>query len=81
MADDRRKGSEALIEVLRSEGVTTIFGNPGTTELPLIDALAAVPDIPDVPGLPDSRAAGMAGVYAQATGQPTLPQLPTSQGR
>ena len=67
MADDRRKGSEVLIEVLRSEGVTHNFGNPGTTELPMIDALAAVPDIHYVLGLQNSTVVGMADGYAQAT--------------
>ena len=33
-------GRDVLLEVLRTEGVTHIFGNPGSTELPLIDALA-----------------------------------------
>lgn len=40
-----RRGAAVVLEVLRSEGVRYIFGNPGTTELPLIDALAAVPEI------------------------------------
>ena len=34
-------GKTALLELLRQEGVRMIFGNPGTTELPLMDALAA----------------------------------------
>ena len=41
----RRRGADLLVEVLRSEGVRYIFGNPGTTELPLIDALTEAPDI------------------------------------
>ena len=72
MSDDRRKGSEVLIEVLRSEGVTHIFGNPGTTELPMIDALAAVSDIHYVLGLQESTVVGMADGYAQATGRPAF---------
>ena len=35
-------GRSVLLEVLRSEGVTHCFGNPGTTELPFVDALADV---------------------------------------
>jgi hypothetical protein len=42
---DQRRGAEVLLEVLRSEGARYIFGNPGTTELPLIDALVGAPDI------------------------------------
>ena len=33
-------GKTALLELLKQEGVEIIFGNPGTTELPLMDALA-----------------------------------------
>ena len=36
---DRRRGAALLLEVLRSEGVQYVFGNPGTTDLPFIDAL------------------------------------------
>ena len=80
MTDDRRKGSEVLIEVLRSEGVTHIFGNPGTTELPMIDALAAVPDIHYVLGLQESTVVGMADGYAQATGRPAFLNVHTAAG-
>jgi benzoylformate decarboxylase len=38
-----RRGADVLLEVLRSEGVEYIFGNRGTTELPLMDALLATP--------------------------------------
>jgi hypothetical protein len=37
----RRRGAAVLLEVLRSEGAQYVFGNPGTTELPLIDALVS----------------------------------------
>jgi benzoylformate decarboxylase len=37
-----RRGADVLLEVLRSEGVRYVFGNPGTTELPVIDALVDV---------------------------------------
>jgi len=33
-------GRSAFIELLKSEGVTRLFGNPGTTELPIMHALA-----------------------------------------
>jgi benzoylformate decarboxylase len=80
MIDDRRKGSEVLIEVLRSEGVTHIFGNPGTTELPMIDALAPVSDIHYVLGLQESTVVGMADGYAQATGRPAFLNVHTAAG-
>lgn len=80
MDDTRRKGSDVLIDVLRSEGVTHIFGNPGTTELPMIDALATVSDIHYVLGLQESTVVGMADGYAQATKRPAFINLHTSAG-
>ena len=41
---NQRRGAAMLLEVLRSEGARYVFGNPGTTELPLIDALVDAPD-------------------------------------
>jgi benzoylformate decarboxylase len=80
MDDNRRKGSDVLIDALRTEGVTHIFGNPGTTELPMIDALAAVSDIRYVLGLQESTVIGMADGYAQATKRPSFVNLHTSAG-
>ena len=40
-----RRGAAVLLEVLRSEGVRYVFGNPGTTELPLMDALTGCSDL------------------------------------
>ena len=55
---NQRRGAAVLLEVLRSEGARYVFGNPGTTELPLIDALVDAPDIRYVchlsPFLPES---------------------------
>jgi benzoylformate decarboxylase len=44
-------GRSAFIELLQSEGVTHLFGNPGTTELPIMHALADYPDMRYVLGL------------------------------
>ncbi|HEV7888828.1 MAG TPA: thiamine pyrophosphate-binding protein, partial [Acidimicrobiales bacterium] len=74
------KGRDALLEVLDTEGVTHVFGNPGTTELPFIDALAARPDITYVLGLQEATVVGMADGYAQATGRPAFLNLHTSAG-
>jgi benzoylformate decarboxylase len=73
-------GREAFLEVLRSEGVRHVFGNPGTTELPLIDALAGVDDIGYVLALQEATAVGMADGYAQVTGRPAVLNLHTSAG-
>src|SRR5688572_32191827 len=75
-------GNDVLLEVLRTEGVKHVFGNPGSTELPLIDALAEVADddIHYVLALQEATAVGMADGYAQATGRPAFLNLHTSAG-
>src|SRR5881396_4231411 len=57
-----------LMEILRSAGVRYLFGNPGTTELPFLDAL---PDsgLEYVLGLQEATAVAAADGYAQASGQ------------
>jgi benzoylformate decarboxylase len=55
-----RRGAAVLLEILRSEGVEYIFGNPGTTELPLMDALLELPDIRYVLALQEASAVAMA---------------------
>jgi benzoylformate decarboxylase len=62
-------GKSALLELLKQEGIKILFGNPGTTELPLMDALAAERDLRYVLALQEAPAMGMADGYAQASGQ------------
>src|SRR6202022_4243533 len=76
----KARGAEILLEILRSEGIRFIFGNPGTTELPLIDALVVNPDFRYVWGLQEATAVGMADGYAQASGKPAFVNLHTSGG-
>src|SRR5262249_4438244 len=61
-------GQQAFPHILRDEGVSVMFGNPGTTELPLMDGLARQPDIHYVLALQEAVAVAMADGYAQATG-------------
>ena len=68
------------MDVLRTEGVAHLFGNPGTTELPLVDALAGVDDLAYVLALQEATAVGMADGYAQITGRPAFLNLHTSAG-
>lgn len=75
-----RRGAEMLLETLRSEGVEYIFGNPGTTELALIDALADSPEIHYVLALQEASAVAMADGYAQAAGRPGFLNLHTAGG-
>jgi benzoylformate decarboxylase len=71
---------DAFLEILRSEGVTTVFGNPGTTELPLIDALSEAGDLEYVLGLQEGSVVAMADGYARATGLPSFVQLHVAAG-
>lgn len=62
-------GKRAFLELLRQEGVTILFGNPGTTELPLMDALATETDFRYVLALQEAAVMSMADGYAQASGK------------
>ena len=73
-------GRSVLLEVLRSEEVRHCFGNPGTTELPFVDALADHPELHYVLGLQENVAVGMADGYAQASGRPSFVNLHTVAG-
>jgi benzoylformate decarboxylase len=76
----RRRGAALLLDVLRSEGVRYIFGNPGTTELPLMDALVDAPDISYIWGLQEASVVAMADGYAQAACRPGFVNLHTAGG-
>jgi len=76
----RMTGKEALIRLLRAEGATTIFGNPGTTESPLLDALQDNKDIKYIVSLQEASTVGMADGYARATGRPAFAQVHISVG-
>ncbi|MCC7047400.1 MAG: thiamine pyrophosphate-binding protein [Alphaproteobacteria bacterium] len=61
-------GKRALLSLLKQEGISLMFGNPGTTELPLMDALAVDDAFRYVLCLQESIAVAMADGYARATG-------------
>ena len=61
-------GKQAFLQILKQEGVSVMFGNPGTTELPLMDGLAREPGIHYVLALQEAVAIAMADAYAQAAG-------------
>ncbi|HEX4563799.1 MAG TPA: benzoylformate decarboxylase [Solirubrobacteraceae bacterium] len=69
---------EAAFDLLRTRGMTTIFGNPGSTELPMLA------DFPDdfryVLGLHEMVAVGMADGFAQASGAVAHVNLHTAPG-
>ncbi|MEA2470496.1 MAG: benzoylformate decarboxylase [Thermoleophilaceae bacterium] len=69
---------DATFEMLRARGMTTVFGNPGSTELPMLK------DFPDdfryVLGLQEAVAVGMADGFAQASGRVGHVNLHTAPG-
>ncbi len=73
-------GAEAFIKTLREAGVRYVFGIPGTTEVPLMDALAGQEDIEYVLALHESIAVGMADGLARATGQPGVVSVHATVG-
>jgi benzoylformate decarboxylase len=62
-------GCSAFLKILEDEGVDYIFGNPGTTELPIMDALIEHPGLKYVLGLQESVAMAMADGYSRASGK------------
>ncbi|BBK42236.1 benzoylformate decarboxylase [Allostella vacuolata] len=73
-------GKRAFLELLKQEGVDVLFGNPGTTELPLMDALAVDTDIRYILGLQEAVVMGMADGYAQASGKLAVVNLHVAPG-
>ncbi len=62
-------GRSAFLAVMREEGVRRMFGNPGTTELPIMHALTEQSEISYVLGLQESVVIAMADGYARASGE------------
>jgi benzoylformate decarboxylase len=69
---------DASFELFRRHGMTTIFGNPGSTELPMLGPLPE--DFRYVLGLQEAVAVGMADGFAQASGNVTHVNLHTAPG-
>jgi benzoylformate decarboxylase len=69
---------EKTYELLRSWGMTTVFGNPGSNELPFLDGFPD--DFRYVLGLHEGAVLAMADGYAQATGRPALVNLHSAAG-
>jgi benzoylformate decarboxylase len=69
---------EASFDLFRAQGMTTIFGNPGSTELPMLADFPA--DFRFVLGLHEAVVVGMADGYAQASGRPAIANLHTAPG-
>lgn len=75
-----RTGNEAIIEQFLADGITCMFGNPGTVEQGFLDAVEKFEEMRYVLTLQEGVAVGIADGYARATGGPALVQLHSGVG-
>ena len=73
-------GRRALMEMLKAEGVEYIFGNPGTSEAPIMDELESHPELKYILVLQEGVAMGMADAYARAIRKPSFVSLHIETG-
>jgi benzoylformate decarboxylase len=66
---NRITGRSAFLALLKDEGITHLFGNPGTTELPIMHALKEHPDLTYVLGLQEALVVAMADGFSRASGK------------
>lgn len=74
------RGRQVLFETLLAHGVDRIFGNPGTTESPLLDSLLDYPQLQYIVHLHEGVAVGAANFYAQASGKTAFVNLHVAPG-
>lgn len=74
------RGRQVLLETLLAHGVDRIFGNPGTTESPLLDSLLDYPQIEYIVHLHEGVAVGAANFYGQASGKTAFVNLHVAPG-
>jgi acetolactate synthase I/II/III large subunit len=74
------KGSEVLIDTAVKQGVEICFANPGTTEMPLVEALDKVPGMKPVLGLFEGVCAGAADGYGRMAEKPAMVLLHLGPG-
>ena len=73
-------GKQVFMETLAAEGVKYVFGNPGTTELPLIESLQDYPQISYIMALHEAIAVSMADAYAHVSGEVAVANLHVGPG-
>lgn len=66
---NRITGRSAFLALLKDEGITHLFGNPGTTELPIMHALKEHPDLTYVMAMQESLVVAMADGFSRASGR------------
>ena len=62
-------GRSAFLALLKDEGITHLFGNPGTTELPIMHALKDHPDLTYVMAMQESLVVAIADGFSRASGK------------
>ena len=75
-----KEGKYILLEALKKQDVKYIFGNPGTTETAIMDALESYPEFEYILTVQESVAMGMADAYARATKKPAFVNLHIETG-
>src|SRR6478735_508988 len=75
-----KTGRFAILEQLLADGMTTMFGNPGTVEQGFLDALGSYPEMRYVTTLQETIGVAMGDGYARATQKPTVVQLHSGVG-
>lgn len=73
-------GHRKLLEQLQADGMTCMFGNPGSSEEGLLDELTRFREIRYILGLQEAALVLTANGYALATQKPTVVQLHSSVG-
>ena len=73
-------GKEALVQILRAEGVEYVFGIPGATEAQFIDVMEDHPEIRYILCMHELAAVGMAEGYARTSGKVGVVNLHTGTG-
>ncbi len=73
-------GRSAFLSLLEDEGIDYLFGNPGSTELPIMAALHDHPDLQYVLGLQESIVVAMADGYARASNRLTAANVHVAPG-
>jgi len=73
-------GRQAFVELMIDEGITHLFGNPGTTELPIMQALPDYPDLRFILGLQEAVVVAMADGFARASHQLTAANVHVAPG-
>ncbi|TYQ13279.1 UNVERIFIED_CONTAM: benzoylformate decarboxylase [Acetivibrio alkalicellulosi] len=75
-----KTGKQAIIEQFLADGITKMFGNPGTVEQGFLDALEEYKDFEYILTLQESIAVAIADGYARKTKKPSVVQLHSGVG-